>query len=128
MSKIKAIVSDKLSEPYDTRWAIIDEETNEVLDDAQGYGYKSAQNAYRGYSYTSASAKDKKAGKRKKEAIRKWIKSHGAFETAVTDAAFYAAKDHESFGFKEFEKIFARSGLYLSAESFNVEDLWKEMF
>lgn len=35
----------------ETRFVIVDDETGEVLDNAQGYGYKSAQNAYRGWNY-----------------------------------------------------------------------------
>jgi len=44
----------------ETRYVIVDDETGEVLDDAQGYGYKSVQNAYRGWSYKSKSKKQQK--------------------------------------------------------------------
>lgn len=39
---------------YDTseiRYFIVSTETGEVIDDAQGYGYKTAQKAYAGYAY-----------------------------------------------------------------------------
>ena len=34
----------------ETRFCIVDANTGEMLDDAQGYGYKTAQKAYAGYS------------------------------------------------------------------------------
>ena len=51
MSNVKAIRSESLSKPYDSRFVIVDIETGEILDDAQGYGYKTAQKAYAGYNY-----------------------------------------------------------------------------
>lgn len=39
---IKAVRSEQLSSSYDDRFVIVDLETGEILDDAQGYGYKSA--------------------------------------------------------------------------------------
>lgn len=47
----KAVYSERLSKRLDSRYIIVDEDTGEILDDAQGYGYKSKPNAYRGYAY-----------------------------------------------------------------------------
>ena len=33
------------------RYVIVDKKTNRVLDDAQGYGYKSQESAHKGYAY-----------------------------------------------------------------------------
>jgi hypothetical protein len=50
---MKVVVSASLSSSYDKRYAVVDDATGGVVDDAQGYGYKSRQNAHRAYSYKS---------------------------------------------------------------------------
>ena len=47
----KAVQSKKLSKGNDTRWVIVDSKTGKVLDDAQGYGYRTEQKAYAGYGH-----------------------------------------------------------------------------
>lgn len=37
----------------ETRWAIVNIETGEIIDDAQGYGYKTASGAYRAFGWKS---------------------------------------------------------------------------
>ena len=51
--KYKAIVLDSRNagDKVEIRYAIKDMESGEIVDDAQGYGYKSAQKAYAGWSY-----------------------------------------------------------------------------
>ena len=48
---IKVIQSNILSAPFEPRYIVIDAETGEILDDAQGFGYKTIGNAYRAYRY-----------------------------------------------------------------------------
>jgi hypothetical protein len=62
---VKVVVSASLSSDYDKRYVVVDEASGEVLDDAQGYGYKSAQNAHQAYSYKSMPTKEK----RQREAV-----------------------------------------------------------
>lgn len=47
---VKVVESKTLSSRYDRRFVIVDEETENVLDDAQGYGYKSKQKAMAAWS------------------------------------------------------------------------------
>lgn len=77
---------------YETRFRIVSIETGKVLDDAQGYGYKTAQNAYSAYAYkTRDKSKDKEKLKRKKH-IKQWMKNHKSFVKAMDDIAFEIAK------------------------------------
>lgn len=46
------------------RYVIIDKETGEIIDDAQGYGYKSKRKAYAAHAYKT------KGGKQKDDTIR----------------------------------------------------------
>ena len=48
---IAIIQSPKLSKAGDIRYIVINANTGETLDDAQGYGYKSALNAKRAWEY-----------------------------------------------------------------------------
>lgn len=58
-ASVKAIRDDSPSIRGEARYVIVDAATGEVLDDAQGYGYKSAQRAYAGFGYlTRDKAKD----------------------------------------------------------------------
>lgn len=61
------------------RFVIVDKETKELLDDAQGYGYTSAQKAHACWNYKTRD-KSKDAEKRSKTAeIKKWMKEHKSF-------------------------------------------------
>ncbi|HJX20726.1 MAG TPA: hypothetical protein VJ454_07005 [Steroidobacteraceae bacterium] len=53
MSGVRVVASAALSSNFDKRYVVVDEATGEVVDDAQGCGYKSAQNAHRAHAYKS---------------------------------------------------------------------------
>lgn len=97
---IIAVEDDVLSDVYDRRYVIINKETGEILDDAQGYGYKSPQKAYAAYNYkTRDRSKDKeRAVKRKK--IEAWMKTNKNFVDAMDDISLEVAKG--SLGDEEF--------------------------
>ena len=90
--KIKAIRYN--TDKYWNCYAIADAETGEILDDAQGYGYKTAQNAYRCWYYKHRD-KSKDREKRKKESkIKEWLKNHRKdIEEDLQDAQWYGIKD-----------------------------------
>lgn len=92
MAEIAAIFSRELSSGRDKRYVVIDKNTQEVLDDAQGYGYRSPQKAYAAYAYKHRDkSKDKeKAAKAKK--IRSWMKEHKDFVKLMDQIAFEIAK------------------------------------
>ena len=80
---------------YDTseiRFRIISTDTGEILDDAQGYGYKTAQKAYSAYAYKTRDKSKDKEKLAKKKHIQKWMKEHKAFVRAMDDTAFEIAK------------------------------------
>ena len=88
---IVAIKSSILSKPNDQRYVIIDKETGEILDNAQGYGYRSAQKAYAAYGYKNRDkSKDSEIAARK-EKIRNWLKSNKEFTDQLEIIAWDAA-------------------------------------
>lgn len=74
------------------RYCIISTDTGEILDDAQGYGYKTPQKAYAAYGYKNQSKKKKKAKAKKRREIEKWMKENQDFVSLIEDYAFYIAK------------------------------------
>ena len=77
---------------YNIRYCIVSTETGEVLDDAQGYGYKTAQKAYAAYAYKTRDKSKDKEKEAKREKIRKWLKEHKSFVRAMDAYAFEIAK------------------------------------
>ena len=91
----------KGTEPWDwepeydtveTRYRIESTETGEVLDDAQGYGYRTAQNAYASFEYKNRDKSKDKARRKLKKHIRTWMKEHEEFVDAMDYWWFRIAK------------------------------------
>lgn len=90
--KVKAIVGGSRSTQYEPRYVIADAETGEILDDAQGYGYKTAQKAYAAYGFKSRD-KDKARKQRKSDAIiQKWCAANQPFISILETVAFEIVK------------------------------------
>jgi len=94
---MKVIKSDTLSKPYDFRFVIVDDNGN-VIDDAQGYGYTSAQKAHAAWGY-----KHNKKAKIKRKRKERWWKKHPEFEAEVENIRFRVWKD-EQHGVKHTKK------------------------
>ena len=77
---------------HKTRFRIVSTETGEVLDDAQGYGYKTAQKAYSGYLYKTRDISKDKAKQAKKRYIQRWLKEHKDFAEAMDNVALDVVK------------------------------------
>ncbi len=96
--KYKAVVytSSISREKAGIRYAIKDMENGEIVDDAQGYGYKSAQKAYAGWAYKNRD-KSRDAEKASKEIIiSRWMKANKNFIRFLDTMAFEIAKgSHE---------------------------------
>lgn len=92
MKNIIVVEDKKLSKQYEKRFVVVDKETGEILDDAQGYGYKTIKNAYSAYAYkTRDKSKDKERLERKKY-IQRWMKEHKDFVRLMDRVAFEIAK------------------------------------
>ncbi len=84
----------KMPETMD-RFVIVRKDNGEVLDDAQGYGYKTAKNAYKAGWYKFG------GGKRKCDESKTWWRKHGTDElrAEIVDMSFRGAK----YGMKRCE-------------------------
>lgn len=89
---MRIVESKTLSKQYDKRFVIVNEETENVLDDAQGYGYKSKQKAAAAWSYKNRD-KSKDAEKRKKQRmIMDWLKEHPVVGDTLEEAEWDIVK------------------------------------
>lgn len=100
--KHKAVKSDSLSSYNDIRYVIIDED-GVILDDAQGYGYKSPQKAYAGWRYKNRTPEEKKTNNK----IHEWLRKNKAVCARIEDMQWYAMKDREQVTGKDVEKLLA---------------------
>ena len=76
----------------ETRYEIVDPETGEVLDDAQGYGYRSIQKARAAWNYKNRDkSKDFEKAEKEREIMR-WMKELKGFVRCMEQNAFEIAK------------------------------------
>ena len=69
----KVVKSIELSKTFDDRFVVIDPVSGEVLDDAQGYGYTSPQNAVRAYAYKHRDRSKDPARRTRKLLVGDWV-------------------------------------------------------
>lgn len=92
MLNIAVVRSETLSSKYESRFVVINEDTGKILDDAQGYGYKTPQKAHAAWAYkTRDKSKDAKKAAHRKH-IQKWLKEHSDFCEAMDTYACEIAK------------------------------------
>lgn len=84
-----------------TRYVIINSETNEVIDDANGYGYKTKQNAYKAGYYKSNTNNIKS----NRIAVEKFLKNHKQFADNIEWVMLDDLKCGEEFTVAELEAI-----------------------
>lgn len=119
---MKIVVSASLSGSYDKRYVVVDEATGEVLDDAQGHGYKSAQNAHRAYAYKAMPPKKKRQRDAVKRQVARWCATHEEVMQHVEQAMFYAMIEAGNLSEAEVRSILAEHGVELP---FGVKDLMR---
>lgn len=120
---VKVVASASLSSGYDKRYVVVDEATGEVLDDAQGYGYKTAQNAHRAHAYKSMPPKKRRQRDAVKRRVHRWCGQHSDVVLHIEQAAFYAMKAGGALTVDDVREILAGHGL--GELPFSVEDLMK---
>jgi hypothetical protein len=119
---VKVVVGASLSSNHDKRFVVVDEATGEVLDDAQGYGYKTAQNAHRAHAYASMPARAKRQRDASRRRVLRWCELHPEVVQDLEQSRLYAMKDGEDVSVTDVRALLTEHGLELP---FPVEDLMK---
>ena len=102
----KAVRSPSLSTDYEDRWVLVDKETGEIVDDAQGYGFTTERKAYACFAYHYY----------KDNEILDWADCHTGIVDKVRKLPVINAKTVKqvfrdtntrvSFGVKEFLRVY----------------------
>lgn len=129
MANVDVVKSEALSDNYDIRYVVVDKDTGEVLDNAQGYGYRTVQAAYKAWAYkTRDRSKDKEKAQRRKE-IRSWMKQHKGFVEAMDTFAFEIAKGswgaEDKFDAKFVKKMLKDNGLVPDFTAGELLKVWR---
>ncbi|MBQ7217469.1 MAG: hypothetical protein IJS39_15965 [Synergistaceae bacterium] len=122
---ITVIESEKLSGKYDKRYVVVDKDTGEVLDDAQGYGYKTAQKAHAAYAYKTRDRSKDAEKLAKKRHIRKWLKEHKDFAQLMEAVAFDCAKCGEPFSAALVRQMLKENNLDTDFTAGELLQAWK---
>lgn len=81
------------------RYMLVNENTGEILDDAQGYGYRSPQKAHAAWNYkhpSNKSAHNRKINKR-------YLKTHSDLSKHWAQVELWMWKDGEQAGYQDFK-------------------------
>ena len=105
---IKVIESQELSTRYEKRYVVVDKETSEILDDAQGYGYKSVKGAYSAYAYKNRDKSKDKEKQAKQTHIQQWMKKHKGFVEQMNGFAFEIECKHSWGPEDKFDATFVK--------------------
>jgi len=116
---MQVIKSEKLSSPWEPRFIIVDDNGN-VLDDAQGWGYTSAEKAHRAWGW-----KTNKKARKKDKSCAKWWKKHKEFSEKVSDLYLCNSKELCSGEFDEGDVFKVASEI---AKGMGIEDFDRYKF
>lgn len=111
MSAVRVVASASLSDGYGRRYVVIEADSGAILDDAQGYGYKSAQKAHRAYAYKSMSPDKRRQRVALERAVSVWCGKHPEFMRDVERSMFYALKDGDALTEKDVADLLAEHEL-----------------
>ena len=98
----------------------------EILDDAQGYGYRTIQKAHAAWTYKSKSKKEHKEAIEKHKSIWKWLKENKEILFFLDDESFYAAKEGRPFGVKDLRKALEGWNGELKFEPKEIMSAWRK--
>lgn len=125
---IKVVESPKLSKQYDKRYEIIDADTGEILDNAQGYGYKNVRGAYAAWNYKHRDKKKETEKKKRYAAARVWLKQHKNIQGIFDRCAFEITKGlwgpEDKVDTQLVKDILKDNGLDIKNECFKPFDLY----
>ena len=93
------------SDRIEKRYVIADTESGEIVDDAQGYGYKTAQKAYAAWSYKSRDKSKDKEKAEKERIIAEWMKKNKKFVNLLDNVAFDICERQCEYGDKMDAKL-----------------------
>lgn len=111
MDKYTVIKSEEFSDMFEQRYVVVDTETGEIVDNAQGYGYRTKEKAYKAWSYKQNLNKNKSSDKKIKSEVRNFVKKHKCMFNQLDDMLFEAAKCGDEITTKDIYNFFEENNL-----------------
>lgn len=117
--KIKVVKDETLSNRvdedgyryYEPRYVIIDEGTGSILDNAQGWGYKTIQGAYKAWTYKNKVKNPKQHEKKIRAKVKGFVSNHKEIFRELQDVIWYSAKDGEKLTEKDIKDFLKEKGI-----------------
>lgn len=131
MQSYKVVLNSSLSREGEPRFIVVDKETGEILDDAQGYGYKTVQKAHAGYSYKNRDRSKDAEKAARRDHIAKWLKEHPQFRHLMDGIAFEIAKGswgpEDKFDAKLVKQLLKENQLEPDFSAGELLKVWRKM-
>ena len=128
----KKIKCEKIIKNHEERFIIVDGETGEILDDAQGYGYKTIQGAFKAYKFKNLTKEERKERENKIALVKKWIKHNKKIMNLFEEICFEIWKGswspEDKFEEKLVKKILIENGYDIDKLGFTIKELLKYGF
>lgn len=86
--EVKAVLDKDLSSPGNPRYMLMNTTSGEMLDVANGYGFKSKRNAYAAWNWENPDPEAKARKQETERTLREWTKKNRRFMQDMDDAAF----------------------------------------
>lgn len=87
------------------RWMLVDVETGEIVDDAQGYGYRTARGAHAAWAYHHQTSEQAQRRKTNLKHNRAFLKRHKHFDDAWAEVCLDCYKDGVEPGYSDFKGL-----------------------
>ena len=122
----KNIVPKQISEKgEEERYILVNKETGEIVEDANGYGFKSVQKAYACFYYKNRTPEEAKTYKEKQKLIEKFMEKHKGLTISYVDDVYHALKGDDDYGLEDFRGLLKCEGIDLTNEGFTDKDLYR---
>lgn len=89
----------------ETRYVIINSDTGEIFDDAQGYGYRTSQKAYSAFNWKKKSPEEHAEQELKKEEVQKWCRKYKSVVSQIEDIMFISVKEGTPYTIQEILEV-----------------------
>ena len=128
----KKLKGEKVIINNNPRFIIVDSETGEVLDDAQGYGYKTIQGAFKAYKFKRLTKDERKERENKIALVKKWMKQNKEIMNFLEKISFEIWKGSwdtdDRLDEKLVKKILIENGYDIDELGFTIKELLKYGF
>lgn len=128
--EIKKIIKHKyITIKNQKRYVLYDVETGDIVDDAQGYGYKTIDGAYRAYKFKSLTDDEKNERENKIRLVKRWCKNNKSMINLLDEICFEIWKgawgEDDVFDENLIKKILIDNGYSIENLGFTVKELIK---